>query len=186
MRDLADDFLPGRDGLCDARRIVRAPGPVHLRNPATSLVTWALPLLTAVFAAIADAAYGLALGEADAPTAIAGRFASLRQDAGRLREAVDQQRAKLATRPWRLGLPRAAYAGRYRHPLLGTLEVRLRDDASLAIDWGVLHAVASAFDEAERMRVEFVPGSGQVVAFEVAADRPTALTFDGLRFTRVD
>jgi UDP-N-acetylmuramyl pentapeptide phosphotransferase/UDP-N-acetylglucosamine-1-phosphate transferase len=36
-----------------ARRLVSASGPVHLRNPATSLVTWALPLLTAVFAAIA-------------------------------------------------------------------------------------------------------------------------------------
>ena len=36
-----------------ARRIVRAPGPVHLRNPATSLVTWFLPLLTAIFAVIA-------------------------------------------------------------------------------------------------------------------------------------
>lgn len=36
-----------------ARRIVRAPRPAHLRNPATSLVTWLLPLLTAVFAAIA-------------------------------------------------------------------------------------------------------------------------------------
>jgi UDP-N-acetylmuramyl pentapeptide phosphotransferase/UDP-N-acetylglucosamine-1-phosphate transferase len=36
-----------------ARRLVAASGPVHLRNPATSLVTWALPLLTAVFAAIA-------------------------------------------------------------------------------------------------------------------------------------
>lgn len=35
-----------------ARRIVGADGPVHLRNPATSVVTWALPLLTAVFAAI--------------------------------------------------------------------------------------------------------------------------------------
>ncbi len=36
-----------------ARRIVGASGPVHLRNPATSLVTWLLPLLTAVFAALA-------------------------------------------------------------------------------------------------------------------------------------
>ncbi len=36
-----------------ARRIVKAPGPVHLRNPATSVVTWPLPLLTGVFAAIA-------------------------------------------------------------------------------------------------------------------------------------
>ena len=36
-----------------ARRIVKAPGPTHLRNPATSVVTWPLPLLTGVFAAIA-------------------------------------------------------------------------------------------------------------------------------------
>ncbi|MFO1209706.1 MAG: glycosyltransferase [Amaricoccus sp.] len=35
-----------------ARRIVPA-GPTHLRNPATSVVTWSLPLLTAVFAALA-------------------------------------------------------------------------------------------------------------------------------------
>ncbi len=44
-----------------ARRIVRAPRPAHLRNPATSLVTWLLPLLTAVFAAIAyDSVVGCA------------------------------------------------------------------------------------------------------------------------------
>ncbi len=35
-----------------ARRLVKARGPVHLRNPATSVVTWVLPLLTAGFAAI--------------------------------------------------------------------------------------------------------------------------------------
>jgi UDP-N-acetylmuramyl pentapeptide phosphotransferase/UDP-N-acetylglucosamine-1-phosphate transferase len=36
-----------------ARRIIGTGGPVHLRNPATSVVTWALPLLTAAFAATA-------------------------------------------------------------------------------------------------------------------------------------
>ena len=30
-----------------ARRLVPRAGPVHLRNPATSVVTWPLPLLTA-------------------------------------------------------------------------------------------------------------------------------------------
>lgn len=35
-----------------ARRIVPAEGPVELRNPATSVITWPLPLLTAVFAAL--------------------------------------------------------------------------------------------------------------------------------------
>jgi UDP-N-acetylmuramyl pentapeptide phosphotransferase/UDP-N-acetylglucosamine-1-phosphate transferase len=44
-----------------ARRIVRAPRPAHLRNPATSVVTWALPLLTAIFAGIAyDSVVGCA------------------------------------------------------------------------------------------------------------------------------
>lgn len=44
-----------------ARRIVRTPEAAHLRNPATSLVTWLLPLLTAVFAAIAyDSVVGCA------------------------------------------------------------------------------------------------------------------------------
>jgi hypothetical protein len=36
-----------------ARRMIPADGPVHLRNPATSVVTWPLPLLTGVFAAFA-------------------------------------------------------------------------------------------------------------------------------------
>ena len=36
-----------------ARRIVRDREAAHLRNPATSLVTWLLPLLTAIFAGIA-------------------------------------------------------------------------------------------------------------------------------------
>jgi UDP-N-acetylmuramyl pentapeptide phosphotransferase/UDP-N-acetylglucosamine-1-phosphate transferase len=36
-----------------ARRIVRAEGPLHLRNPATSVVTWLLPILTGILAALA-------------------------------------------------------------------------------------------------------------------------------------
>jgi UDP-N-acetylmuramyl pentapeptide phosphotransferase/UDP-N-acetylglucosamine-1-phosphate transferase len=36
-----------------ARRLVKAGGPLHLRNPVTSVVTWAMPTLTAVLAAIA-------------------------------------------------------------------------------------------------------------------------------------
>jgi len=43
-----------------ARRLLPA-GPVHLRNPATSVVTWPLPLLTGIFAAIA---YESVLGSA--------------------------------------------------------------------------------------------------------------------------
>ena len=44
-----------------ARRLVKRQTARHLRNPATSLVTWLLPLLTAGFAAIA---YDTAAGSA--------------------------------------------------------------------------------------------------------------------------
>jgi hypothetical protein len=44
------------------RRLVRAPARADLRNPATSLVTWALPALTAVFAAIAYDSVALSAG----------------------------------------------------------------------------------------------------------------------------
>lgn len=137
-------------------------------------------------AAIADAAYGIALGDPAADAAIAPRFAALRADAGKLREAVSRQREKLAARQWRLSLSRDAYAGRYRHPLLGTVQVRLLDGGVLAFDWGVLQAVATAYDDPDTARVEFVPGSGQVVAFEVADGHASAITFDGLRFARID
>lgn len=44
-----------------ARRMVRARHAAHLRNPATSVVTWLLPILTAVFAALSwDSAVGSA------------------------------------------------------------------------------------------------------------------------------
>jgi UDP-N-acetylmuramyl pentapeptide phosphotransferase/UDP-N-acetylglucosamine-1-phosphate transferase len=44
-----------------ARRLVRAQAAAHLRNPATSVVTWLLPILTAVFAAFSwDSAIGSA------------------------------------------------------------------------------------------------------------------------------
>lgn len=44
-----------------ARRMVRARHAAHLRNPATSVVTWLLPMLTAVFAGLAwDSAIGSA------------------------------------------------------------------------------------------------------------------------------
>ena len=35
-----------------ARRLVKRSGPVHLRNPATAVVTWSLPLITTAFVMI--------------------------------------------------------------------------------------------------------------------------------------
>lgn len=45
-----------------ARRLVRPPGLAHLRNPATSVVTWAMPLFTAALVVVAYDSVWLSAG----------------------------------------------------------------------------------------------------------------------------
>jgi hypothetical protein len=49
-----------------------------------------------------------------------------------------------------------------------------------------MRAVATPFTAPETMRVELVPGQGEVIAFQVAAGRVEALRFDGAVFDRVE
>lgn len=133
---------------------------------------------------VADYAYGLALGEADVASNAAPRFTQLAKDAQQLEQGVARQRATLLARPWRLSLPRAAYAGRYIHPELGEVAVTHAADDALALRWGQLQAVASGFDAPERVRVEFVPNSGIVLEFVVEDGAVEALVIDGLHFRK--
>ena len=133
---------------------------------------------------IADYAYGLALREAGIKVAAPARFAKLAEDARQLHETVLRQRDAMRARPWRLSLPRAAYAGRYAHPLLGEVMVSEGPDNMMQMHWGQLQAVATGYDKPDHVRVEFVPNSGNVLEFIVKAGKPEAIVFDGLRFAK--
>jgi CubicO group peptidase (beta-lactamase class C family) len=134
---------------------------------------------------IADYAYGLALGEDAIDTKAAARFAQLARDARDLEQKVARQHATIAARAWRLSLPRDAYAGRYRHPLLGDIEIDTAADGTLALHWGQLTAAATGYDQPEQVRIEFVPGSGEVMRFELAHGQVEALVLDHLVFRKV-
>ncbi|MEG3048763.1 MAG: serine hydrolase domain-containing protein [Thermomonas sp.] len=134
---------------------------------------------------IADYAYGIALDEPGIAAKAQDRFVQLATDATKLEQAAVRQRDALQARPWRLSLPRVAYAGRYDHPDLGEVSVTLQSDDSLALRWGQLQAIASGYDAADRVRIEFVPNSGQVMEFIVKDGLVDAIAFDGLRFEKV-
>ena len=133
---------------------------------------------------IADYAYGLALDEPGIAAKAKERFVQLAGDAAKLEQAAVRQRDALQARPWRLSLPRAAYAGRYMHADLGEMTVTLQADDGLAVRWGELQAVASGFDKPDHVRVELVPNSGNVLEFVVADGKVQALVLDGMRFAR--
>lgn len=132
---------------------------------------------------IADYAYATLLAEAGVEARVSARLAAWLEDARSLDAQLAEHRRRLQARAWQLSLPMAAYAGQYTHPLLGELTVS-HDAEGLRLQWGSLQASATAYEATDQARVEFVPGSGQVIRFELQDEQVVAVEFDGLRFAR--
>lgn len=133
---------------------------------------------------VADIAYGIALGEPGIEAKATARFEELAQQARKLEAAARGHRQEIASRPWRLSLPKKAYAGTYAHPLLGEITVSLEGDEALAFRWGRLAAVATGYAEPDHVRVELVPHSGNVVAFGLEHGAVATLQLDGMTFSK--
>ena len=100
-------------------------------------------------------------------------------------QRVAAQRAERASWAWTLSAPPEAYAGTYVSPLYGTAVVTVEGGAP-ALTMGVLHAVSTPYTEPDTVRVELVPGQGEVVAFELNDQgEVTRLRYDGAVFERV-
>ncbi len=73
---------------------------------------------------------------------------------------------KLDQRQWKLGLPFEKYRGRFSNALYGNFEVDY-DNGELSFRMGNLHAVGAPYKTENSVRVELIPGSGEVVLFDV-------------------
>ena len=54
----------------------------------------------------------------------------------------------------------------------------------MRLRWGQLQAEATGFDKPDQVRVEFVPGSGDVLEFVIADGKVKALVYDDTRFEK--
>ncbi len=94
-------------------------------------------------------------------------------------------RASRAKRRWTLSQLFEAYAGTYVSPRYGTLVVTVEDGAPF-LRIGNLWAAATPFTRPERMRVEFIPGRGEVIGFELDGDRVVRARYDDDVFERTE
>lgn len=133
---------------------------------------------------IAEYAYAVALDDAGIATNAPARFAKLAEDALKLEQSAAGQRDKIRGRAWQLSLPRQAYAGRYTHPSLGEVTVSVDAEDGMHLRWGQLRAEATGFDKPDHVRVEFVPGSGEVLAFVATNGTVEAMVYDDLRLEK--
>lgn len=134
---------------------------------------------------ISDFVYGSLLEDPGTAARVAKRFSELNAQIAQLQAGLSKRQAALDARPWKLSLPTQAYAGTYHHDLLGNMTVVLDEDGRMHLGWGRVAAVATGFDQPDQVRVEFVPNSGRVVGFDVADDRATSLSFNNMRFDRM-
>jgi CubicO group peptidase (beta-lactamase class C family) len=109
--------------------------------------------------------------------------AKLAAEAAKIPQQIAADRANRAKRPWRLALPRSAYAGRYCDPDKGTIEVAAEGER-MELRMGVMRSRAEPFTQAESIRVELIPNRGQVVEFVTDGSRATALRSEGTNYRR--
>lgn len=134
--------------------------------------------------AIANYVYDRSANRADADAKFDEKITAIVTRVERGRSRMVSDRAERAARPWTLTRPRAEYAGRYISEALGTVDIAVSEQ-EIEVRAGVMHAIAAAFTDPDSIRVELAPGQGWVIAFEMGANGPTALSIMGERFARV-
>jgi sRNA-binding protein len=92
--------------------------------------------------------------------------------------------AERAKRTSQLTMPAANYAGTYRSDILGTIEIIARGN-DLQVKMGNIDITATPFTQKDTVRVEMIPGQGEVIKFNKNPDGTIgSLEYSGAPFTR--
>ncbi len=93
--------------------------------------------------------------------------------------------AERAKRTWNLTESFEDYSGIFENEVLGTIEI-IGNEEQIEVKMGNLHCVATPFPKKNTIRVELVPGSGEVIQFIMEDGRIAAFETDGDVFRKVN
>ena len=130
--------------------------------------------------AIANYAYDRTAGRADARSAFDTGLAKLILDRDRYVEHVVSDRVRRSAREWKLSRDFRNYAGVYKNPAFGEIEIR-PTVKGFDVRFGVMHAAAEPGTDVDVIRVELVPGSGELLSFQAGH---AALEYNGAVYQR--
>jgi CubicO group peptidase (beta-lactamase class C family) len=100
-------------------------------------------------------------------------------------ESMQRTYADRAKRVSQLTLPLGSYVGKYRNEYFGEIEVNTQGDA-LSVTMGNMHVVSTPFTQKETIRVELIPGAGQVIGFKMDdSKKVNTLVYDGIEYKKV-
>lgn len=133
---------------------------------------------------LATYAYDWWLGTEDRETKYAAQLEAGATNYGRFQQAAQGSFRDRAKRTSQLTKPLQDYLGRYSNEQLGNIRISIRQNA-LALKLGVIEIISTPFTEKDTIRVEILPGQGEVIKFGFnAAGQVDSLIYGGLRFVR--
>lgn len=100
------------------------------------------------------------------------------------KRSIQASAAERSKRLSQLSMQPDKYTGKYMNDYFGTIEVLSKNNI-LAIKMGSIYCVSTPFTEKESIRVEMIPGSGEVIRFKKnGADNIESLNYGGVEFVK--
>jgi CubicO group peptidase (beta-lactamase class C family) len=105
---------------------------------------------------------------------------------GKMKQAQIASVRSRSARTSQLTRPLTDYVGSYSNDMLGNIDIVVEQN-TLSVRMGYLHVVSTPFTEKETIRVEMIPGQGEVIKFETNGDGTVdSLTYAGMKFARAN
>lgn len=115
---------------------------------------------------VADYAYAVMMDNENRQKELENDLNSLQSKVKKIQQMVAKDLEKRSKRTWQMSLDFSDYQGKYFSEKLGSFEITPQDN-SLKVVAGNLYAVATPFPHDDTIRVELVPGTGEVIQFKV-------------------
>lgn len=98
-------------------------------------------------------------------------------------QRVLQGKAERANREWQLSYGFPHYSGEYHNELYGTIRIEGSED-QIKVHFGNLYCVGTPYTKPNTVRIELVPGSGEVLEFMLEGEKVTGIRYDGDLFKK--
>ena len=131
---------------------------------------------------LATYAYDRLLGK-ETNEAYEKRLGDMAGEYGRFKQQMVGSFKSRASRTWQLTRPVADYTGTYTNDLMGDINISV-ENGVLAVRKGNIHIASTPFTEKDTIRVEMVPGSGEVIKFNMTDSGPDALMYGDMKFVK--
>lgn len=134
---------------------------------------------------LATYVYDWLLGTADREATYAAQLENGATNYGKMKLARQASVRERATRTSQLTRPLQDYVGRYSNEQLGNIQITVQQN-TLGLKLGNIETVSTPFTQPDTIRVEILPGQGEVIKFGFNADgQIDSLSYAGMRFVKV-